>query len=164
MLELTLIRHAESSWSHATLNDYERPLNQRGIDNAPLMGLVLKGLGKEFDLIVSSPAHRAATTTELLAGELSHPSEHIVFEKKLYNADLNTLLDVVQSLPADKIQVALVGHNPGMTEFCNFLCSAGIGNLPTCAIAGIKLAVDDWSAVYRDTGTLELYEYPRKHT
>ena len=146
------------------LSDYERPLNQRGMENAPLMGRVLKDMGKTFDLIVSSPAQRAATTAALLAGELGYPKDNIVFEKKLYDADLNMLLQVVQNLPADKMHVALVAHNPGMTEFCNFLSSAGISNLPTCAVAGIKLAVDDWSAVYRDIGTLELYEYPRKHT
>lgn len=128
------------------------------------MGRVLRDMGKAFDLVVSSPAQRAATTIELLANELGYPNDNIVFEKKLYNADLNTLLEVVQSLPADRTRVALVAHNPSITGLCNFLCSTGISNLPTCAVAGIKLEVDDWSAVYRDTGTLDLYEYPSKYT
>jgi len=164
MLQLTLIRHAKSSWNDALLNDYKRPLNQRGLDNATLMGRILKERGIQFDLMVSSPALRAATTAELLASELGYPTESIDFDKKLYGAEVNTLLEVVQAFPDNKARIALVAHNPGLTDFCNYLCSAGISNLPTCAIAGIEFSVDDWSAVYRDTGTLDLYEYPRKHT
>lgn len=164
MLQLTLIRHAKSSWGDALPGDYERPLNQRGLDNAPLMGRVLRELGIQFDLMVSSPALRAATTTELLAGELGYPINKIIFNKELYGADTNTLLKVVQMLPSSYTRIALVAHNPGLTEFCNYLCNADISNLPTCSAAYIRLEVDDWSAVFRDTGALEQYEYPRKHT
>lgn len=164
MLQLTLIRHAKSSWNDELLRDFDRPLNQRGLDDAPLMGRILKERGIQFDLMVSSPARRAATTAELLAGELGYPVENISFNKSLYGADTNTLLEVVQTLPGNNTRIALVSHNPGLTEFCNYLCNAGIGNMPTCSAACVRLAIDDWSAVFRGTGTIELYEYPRKHT
>ena len=164
MLQLTLIRHAKSSWDEMILSDYKRPLNQRGRDNAPLMGKILKEQGIQFDLMVSSPAVRAAATTELLAAELDYPIKKIVFDKTLYGAETDTLLEVVQALPNDKTRIALVAHNPGLTEFCNYLCNAGISNLPTCSVASIRFDIDDWSAVFRDNGTLELYEFPRKHT
>ncbi len=164
MLQLTLIRHAKSSWDQATLSDYKRPLNQRGLDNAPLMGKILKAQGIQFDLIVSSPAIRAATTSELLATELDYPADKVVFDKTLYGAETGTLLEVVHALPNNKARIAIVAHNPGLTEFCNYLCNAGINNLPTCSVACIHFDMDDWSAIFRDTGTLQLYEFPRKHT
>jgi phosphohistidine phosphatase len=164
MLQLTLIRHAKSSWSNTGLSDFERPLNQRGFDNAPLMGRILKELGIQFDLIVSSPAQRAASTAELLATELGYPVDRISLNDSLYGADVNTLLEVVQALPKDMSRVAMVAHNPGLTDFLNYLCNTDIDNMPTCSAACIRLAVNDWSAVFRETGTLDKYEYPRRHT
>lgn len=32
---LILIRHAKSSWDHPGLRDFERPLNERGLRDAP---------------------------------------------------------------------------------------------------------------------------------
>lgn len=164
MRTLTLIRHAKSSWSDTSLSDFDRPLNKRGLDNAPLMGQLLQEQGVQFDRIISSPAVRAKTTAQLLARELGYPDNAIVYIDELYGAGINSLLDTVQSLPDDCTQVALVAHNPGLTEFCDYLCSAGISNMPTCSIAMIRLQVDTWAAAFKDTGTLERYEYPRKYT
>jgi phosphohistidine phosphatase len=163
MLQLTLIRHAKSSLNDALANDYERPLDQSGLANATLMGRILRAHDIRFDLMISSPAQRASTTAELLAGELGYAGADIVYNKSLYGADVNTLLEVVHTLPDNKTQVALVAHNPGLTEFCDYLCNAAIGNMPTCSVASIRLAVDDWSAVFRETGALYMYEYPGRH-
>ena len=62
MRTLTLIRHAKSSWKDSTLDDFDRPLNKRGKDNAPMMGRLLHKAGVRFDLITTSPALRALTT------------------------------------------------------------------------------------------------------
>ena len=67
MLQLTLIRHAKSSWDNSALSDFERPLNKRGIKNAPLMGKIIKKRGLVFDQIIASPALRAITTARLIA-------------------------------------------------------------------------------------------------
>lgn len=164
MFELTLIRHAKSSWNQPALSDIERPLNERGRANAPLMGSVLKQRGIGFDLMISSPARRAATTAELLAGAIGYDTTAIETEPQLYDASLASLLAVVQALPANLQRVALIAHNPGLSELCDYLCEGAPGDLPTCAVAGIGFHLDDWRAVYRGTGTLIYYEYPRKYT
>ena len=56
MKQLTLMRHAKSSWHHEDLTDFERPLNERGRRAAPLMGAYLGQRFGGFDRIVSSPA------------------------------------------------------------------------------------------------------------
>jgi phosphohistidine phosphatase len=163
MRTLTLIRHAKSSWKDNTLSDFDRPLNKRGEKTAPMMGRLLRELGVSFELIVSSPALRAITTARLIAGQLGYPEKALVEEASLYEATTDRLLQAVHQLPDKKHDVALVGHNPGLTDFCNYLCGAGIENLPTCSVARIRFDTDTWAAVYRDTGELIRYEYPRKH-
>jgi phosphohistidine phosphatase len=163
MRTLTLIRHAKSSWKDSTLTDFDRPLNKRGEKTAPMMGRLLHDMGVSFELIVSSPAARALATARLIAGQLGYPVNTLVEDAGLYEATTDRLLNVVHQLPDRKVDVALVGHNPGLTDFCNYLCGEGIENLPTCAVASIRFDTDTWKAVYRDTGRLIRYEYPRKH-
>lgn len=164
MRTLTLIRHAKSSWKDSSLSDFDRPLNKRGEQNAPMMGRLLKRQGTRFNLMVSSPAQRAITTARLIAAELDQPDETLLSDPRIYEADIEDLLDVVHSLPDDRENVALIGHNPGLTMFCSHLSGENIDNLPTCAVAGIAFEVDTWQAIDRDSGRLVRYEYPRKYT
>ena len=164
MLQLTLIRHAKSSWDNPALSDFDRPLNKRGMKNAPLMGKIISKRGLVFDRIVASPALRAITTAHLIAGKQGFPEQDIQQRDELYDASVDELLDCVHSLDNQYASIALVAHNPGLTSLCNYLSGESIANLPTCAVAVIEFDLDDWRAVYQDTGRLVLYEYPRKHT
>jgi len=164
MLQLTLIRHAKSSWKDTNLSDFDRPLNKRGLDNAPLMGKVMRKHGLGFERMIASPARRAITTASLLARKLGYPVDAIETREELYAASRAQLLDCIHSLDSGDRRVALVGHNPGLTELCNYLCGETIANLPTCAVAVIEFEMDDWQAVFRNSGRLALYEYPRKYT
>ncbi len=164
MLQLTLIRHAKSSWTSGAARDFDRPLNKRGLKNAPLMGKIIRKQGLSFDRIVTSPALRAMTTANLLAEKLGYPEQEIQKLEALYGASVDELLECVHGLNSDEPRIALVAHNPGLTELCNYLSGEAIDNLPTCAVAVIEFELDDWQAVYRDTGRLALYEYPRKYT
>jgi len=164
MLQLTLIRHAKSSWSDAELSDFDRPLNKRGMKNAPLMGKIIKKRGLVFDQIVASPALRAITTARLIAAKLGVPEQDIQQRQELYDASVDELLACLHSLDNSKKSIALVAHNPGLTSLCNHLSGESIINLPTCAVAVIEFDLDDWQALYQDTGRLVLYEYPRKYT
>ena len=164
MLQLTLIRHAKSSWDNPALSDFDRPLNKRGMKNAPLMGKIINKRGLAFEQIVTSPALRAITTAHLIAGKTRFPVEGIEQRQELYGASVHALLNCVQSLDNQYKRIALVAHNPGLTDFCNHLSGESIANLPTCAVAVIEFDLDDWRAVDQDMGRLVLYEYPRKYT
>jgi phosphohistidine phosphatase len=164
MLELTLIRHAKSSWDDPSLDDFDRPLNNRGLRNAPLMGKVLAERGVSFDLMVSSTAARAMTTAKLIAAEIDYAQEDIMTAGSLYEASVDRLLECVHAIDPQYRCVALIGHNPGMTDFCAYLCKRCSGHFPTGAIATVAFQLDDWQAVARDSGRLALFEYPRKYT
>ena len=161
MKKLTIIRHAKSDWGSGIANDFDRPLNRRGNKAAPLMAGRILERGSAPDLLVSSPAQRAVETVELLAQGLKLPQEQIVFHRDIYEASLATLIEVVRYLP-EPGHVALIGHNPGLSELGRWLCTKAPEWLPTCAVLELELAIDDWSAVSPGCATLACYDYPKK--
>lgn len=161
MKELFIIRHAKSSWSNFQERDFDRPLNERGRVAAPEMGERLVKGGITPNAIVSSPAKRAITTARLIAGEFERQIQ-IIEEPKLYHASPLLLLDIVNGLPDKFEKVFLVGHNPGLTDFSEYLSDAQLGSLPTAAVVGIRFEIDSWSLVSGSTGDFFLFDYPKK--
>lgn len=163
MKTLFLVRHAKSSWKYPHLDDFERPLNKRGRDNAPLMGRVLKKRKVAPDLVISSPANRAAATARLLAAAVDYPPEKIQFTAALYEFDENALIDIVKHIDDGVEAVMVVGHNPAITGMANFIADQPVGNIPTCGIFAVELEVLSWADVSAHRGKCKFFEYPRKH-
>ncbi|MFN3343821.1 MAG: SixA phosphatase family protein [Flavobacteriales bacterium] len=163
MKTLYLVRHAKSSWSDLTLSDFDRPLNERGKRNAPFMGKIFRSKGIKPDLIVSSPAKRALSTAKKIAKEIDYETENIKTESSIYEADLRTLLKVVNELPTKAKTVMLFGHNPGITEFANYLAGTDISNIPTCGMVCIRFSTSKWEEISRDTGTFVEFDYPKNY-
>ena len=159
---LLLVRHAKSSWDNADLQDFDRPLNKRGLKNAPEMGKRLLNKNLKINLIYSSPALRAITTAELIAKEINYESKKIIPKQKIYDADLTALIDVVMDIDESCQCAMLVGHNPGFTYLCNYLCNAEIDNMPTCSMAYIEFPVEIWKEIAKYSGKLVDYDYPKK--
>ena len=99
MKTLYLLRHAKSSWSFDELSDQERPLNDRGRDDAALMGQALAKRRICPDMVVSSPAVRAMSTAVLVAHEMQYPHDKIAVEPGIYGADVDDLLAIIRALP-----------------------------------------------------------------
>ena len=160
--QLIIIRHGKSDWADPGTSDFDRPLNHRGNKNAPEMAerLIRKNLVPE--LIVSSPARRAITTAGHFSTTWDMPLENIQQEDSIYEANVTALLKVINKLSNDTERVALVGHNPGLTDLINYLADAHIYNLPTAGIVVIDFLFDDWSLVSQHTGSLFLFDCPKK--
>jgi len=160
--QLLLIRHGKSDWAEPGTADFDRPLNHRGNKNAPEMAERL--LRKEMvpQLIVSSPAKRAITTAGHFSATWDIPLTSIQQEPSIYEANVTALLKVVSKLSNDVDRVAMVGHNPGLTDFINYLADAHIYNLPTAGVVVIDFLFDDWSMVSQHTGSLFLFDCPKK--
>lgn len=158
---LTLVRHAKSSWDQAGIQDFDRPLNQRGLKNAPQMGQRLADKCFRIDCIISSPAVRAISTAEIIAHKIGFETENITQNADIYEASLNSLVSIVHSLEDNLARVMLVGHNPGFTGLANYLSNANIDNLPTCSIMQIQFA-RSWRDISEHTGELIDLDYPKK--
>lgn len=158
---LTLIRHAKSSWEYPELSDFERPLNERGRQDAPLMADKVRKYPPKPDRLVSSPALRAITTAHVFAEVLGLSHEDIVLVPKIYEASASTLLRIVRGLDDGDRHVMLFGHNPGFSELAHLLGPCNFDELPTCAIARFELDIKTWDDVSEDCGRLVRYGYPK---
>ena len=161
MKKIILIRHAKSDWDHPWLADFERPLAERGLRDAPQMAASLKNRGITVDLICSSTAKRAQQTASITAEVLGYLEEKIQWEKSLYHASEDHLLRFIQS-QSDQIQtLVLVGHNPGLTELINLL-GVKLDNLPTSGQFAFSLSTSHWKELSQDTCTFAWWDSPKK--
>lgn len=163
MKTLYVVRHAKSSWADLSLGDFERGLNDRGKGDTLRMGKRLKEKGIHPDVMLSSPAKRALSTARRLAEILKYPKEKIKTDARLYHANDDTILLVVQTIK-DKNDVALLfGHNPGLTDFVNAIAEAEINieNVPTCGVVAFSLPVDSWKDVNWKSGKFQFFDYPK---
>ena len=162
MKKLILIRHAKSDWHSDARSDFERPLNDRGKQAAPLIGSRLAKRNCRPDVLISSPAKRASSTAKRIAREIDYPAETIVYDNEIYEACLNTLLRLVNNLDDRYTRVMLIGHNPGFSELGEWFTSAAPDWLPTCGLLELELPVDSWAEIFEGCATLARYDYPKK--
>ncbi len=162
-LILTLVRHAKSSWGNENLNDFDRPLNDRGLRVAPEMGRRLADKKYSVEAIISSPAIRAITTARIIAEEIGFDVDQIAHNAYIYEAGLDVLVNLVNQINDQFNQVMLVGHNPGFTVLSNYLSNAKIDNMPTCSIAQIQFNKSSWGTISAHSGELIDFNYPKKY-
>ncbi|MFO7525967.1 MAG: histidine phosphatase family protein [Ignavibacteriaceae bacterium] len=161
--QLFLIRHAKSSWKYTGLKDHDRPLNNRGIRDAPFMAK--KILEKKLfpDLILSSSAVRAKNTALIFIDSLNINSSKLIIEEKLYEATYNEILEVMKKVEENINTLFVFGHNPGLTSLHNFLCDSYIVNIPTCGITQYEFS-GNWNALSRNSCKLLEFYYPKKYS
>jgi phosphohistidine phosphatase len=159
---LTLVRHAKSSWNNDSLSDFDRPLNNRGLKNALEMGRRLADASYAVQNIISSPAVRAITTSSIIATEIGFDTKQIVLNDGIYNASLDSLINIVSNIDDRVSSAMLVGHNPGFTSLFNILSNAKIDNMPTCSVVQIQFDKDTWASITEHSGKLIDFDYPKK--
>lgn len=158
---LFLCRHAKSSWKNNSLADIDRPLNKRGIRNAPEMGRRLARRHVRPEMILTSPAVRALATAISIARELGLKGGDIRVVKEMYDTFPAGLLRVVRGQSDSCQALMLVGHNPEITVLANILGGLHIDNIPTCGVVGLDFHVDVWQDIDEDTGKVLFFDYPR---
>jgi phosphohistidine phosphatase len=163
MKTLFVVRHAKSSWDNADQSDFDRPLNERGKRDAPRMGKRLKEKEIHPDLILSSPAKRALSTSKKIAAILKFDKDKIKKYEKLYHADEDGILSVLRNQKDKHETVMIFGHNPGLTDFVNALMndSQDIENIPTCGIVAFKLDISSWKDLTWGKGKFLFFDYPK---
>jgi phosphohistidine phosphatase len=163
MKQLFVIRHAKSSWDSMGLSDFDRPLNERGHRDAPVMAARLHKAGVRLDALISSPANRALTTAQYFAEAFDFKKKEIITLDRLYHASAETIYDVITRELEDKWDsVAIFSHNPGITYFANSLGVVDLDNMPTCGVMGVRVNITSWEAFKNAPCGLILFDYPKK--
>lgn len=160
MKTLLLLRHAKSSWKDDAMRDFDRPLNQRGLKTAPVIGKLIKKRKLQPDLVLSSPAERARQTTQLVI-EAAGLKTELRYDERIYEASVARLLEIVSQIDDEANMVMLVGHNPGFAELLEVLTGEA-HNLPTAALACIELNIEKWNKVRAGAGHLEWLVKPKE--
>lgn len=161
MKSILLIRHAKSSWDAPHLPDFERPLNDRGIDSIRIMGELISKKREIISHFFASSAARAHATGSGLVQKIGQSNKDLSFHKELYHASVSDLLQFTCRISNEMHTVALVGHNPGLTDYFNYLVDNYIDNIPTCGIVKINLNIKEWKEVTKSCGRLEYFEFPK---
>ena len=149
--ELLVLRHGKSDWDAGASDDFTRPLAKRGRKASRRTGRWLAGMALVPDVILSSPAERARSTTELICECAGFDAASVTWEQGLYDAaSASDLLLLLAAAPPDAPRVMLVGHNPVLEELVRLLADESIREhearklLPTAALARLSLPAD-WS-------------------
>jgi len=162
MKKLYIIRHAKSSWGDFSLPDFERPLNERGKTDAPVMARRLLDKKIKIDAFISSPAKRAKKTCKLFCSEFQVKEDKIIFIDKLYLAPAETFFEVIDDLDDKYEHVAIFAHNPGVTDLANRLCKdVHIDEMPTCSIFAVEADIKKWKDFKETEKKFLFFDYPK---
>lgn len=154
MKRVILVRHAKSV-SHGYDQDYDRPLAERGEEDALTISLELQKKNIHPDLIIASPAVRTSQTSWIYADTLGYSKKAILFEKKLYSGKTSeNFLAMLQELEDEKETVIVFGHNPTIYYYMNYLLRDFNDDVPTCSTVGIDFEVDSWSKLRERQGKM----------
>lgn len=158
---LFLIRHGKANDPTSGSSDFVRTLKESGKADAHLMAERLKNQGMVPTHIISSPAARALGTAKVFSEVWGLATLDIKTELFIYEADITSLLSILNNLNNAFHDVAIFGHNPGITEFANYLTDEGIVNMPTSGVVVIDFPFDDWRQLSQQTGDVVLFDYPK---
>lgn len=161
MKSVIIIRHAKSSWDQLGVDDFDRPLNDRGKEDAPKMAKRLLERNIKVDAFISSSAKRARKTAAIFIKEFDGQKEDIILVPELYLAGPEAFYTAISKAPAAANTIALFAHNPGITEFANELTDVRIDDMPTCAIFGVKAEIENWSAFREAEKQYWFFDYPK---
>jgi phosphohistidine phosphatase len=163
MKTIIFVRHAKSDWGNPDISDFERPLNKRGLRDAPFMADLIASKGVKTDLIISSPANRAITTAKYFAKALNYDKEQIEQINLIYTSGILSIIEMLASLDNQYKTVMLFGHNPAISSLVFKLSGGKVTEMSTCAVACIDFDIQNWSELNEAEGKLRFYEYPKKY-
>jgi phosphohistidine phosphatase len=161
MKQLLLVRHAKSDWNDSSLSDFDRPLNERGKRDAPVMAHRLLDKKIKIDGFITSPAKRARKTATVFAKEYKVDKGDLIVVDELYLAPEETFYKVITGANDSLDTIAIFSHNPGITEFANLLTDVRIDNIPTCGIFAITIDCKHWSDFRHSKKEFWFFDFPK---
>lgn len=160
MKRLYIVRHAKSDWSF-DVDDFDRPLNDRGKRDAPMMAARLRQRNVQLDALLSSTAVRAWRTAQLFTTVYEREEKTIIGIPALYHASAETIYDVISGVSDNYESIAIFTHNNGITDFANSLGIIRIDNMPTCSVLGFAANMHSWKQIREAEKMLLFFDYPK---
>ena len=164
MLRLTLIRHGDADWKDASIADFDRPLNKRGVGEAEGIGKVLMENELVPELLLASTSKRTQQTAEIVGRMLGLPTRRVKLVEPLYLARAEVILTLAQSTGPKVKHLAVVGHNPGISELARGFApdDAPMAELSTASACTLTFNVKSWAAIAPPAMRADRYDPPVK--
>jgi len=161
MKTLYIVRHAKSSWEYEGIKDIDRPLKQRGINDAYLISNVLTEKIATPDVFVASCANRALHTGMIFSYTFNYPLVNLKISKSLYSFSDGYLTKTVKALDDSFDSAIIFSHDHGISDFVNKFGSIQVEHVPTCGVIGIKFEANHWKNI--KSGKTILTEFPKHY-
>lgn len=161
MKKLYIVRHAKSSWEYEGINDIDRPLKKRGINDAYLISSVLQKKVERPDVFVSSCANRALHTAMIFSYSFNYPLANLRISKSLYSFSDGYLIKTVKALDDSFDSAIIFSHDHGISDFVNKFGSKLLNHVPTCGVVGIKFENEHWKNI--KSGKTFLTDFPKNY-
>lgn len=166
MLRLYIMRHAKSSWAIPGARDFDRELNERGLQDLKKLSKVMKNEKIFPDKIVCSSATRTRQTLDAVMDVFENEPE-IIFTERLYSSGLDEYIDIINSNSGIK-SIMIIGHNPMCGSLATSLPGSGDAlelekiayKYPTAALSIIDFEAKDWSEIAKGKGILQKSIFP----
>ncbi len=154
MKRVIIVRHAKTI-QHGYDQDFDRTLTERGEENADQISSEMVKVGINPDLIISSPAVRTTQTTKIYAKNLAYSTAAVRYEKKLYSGmQSGSFSRMLQELDNKYTTVMVVGHNPAVYYFLDYLLPGFSLDVPTCSTVVVDFEIDNWEELKERSGRM----------
>lgn len=160
---LFVVRHGKARSKEVGEKDQERLLEAEGLRQAARLGSYLYNKNTQISAIISSSAIRAMQTAEQIADKLNYDLSRIVADEDLYEASVRILLEKVNNLNNAWNEVVIVGHNPVVSYFVEFLTGHHFDGMETGSVVKIACFTDNWMELTKDTASFEYYTSPNDY-
>ncbi|AZJ32290.1 phosphohistidine phosphatase [Tenacibaculum mesophilum] len=161
MKTLYIVRHAKSSWKYESVKDIDRPLKERGINDAHLLSKYLAEEIKRPDVFLSSSANRALHTAVIFCENFGYPLSNLKIKRQLYSFSDGYLVKTVKALDDSFNSAIVFSHDHGINSFVNKFGNKPIAHVTTCGVIGIEFDTKHWKDIKK--GNTVLVEFPKNH-
>jgi len=160
---LFIVRHGKARPKEVGEKDQERALDAEGLRTATRLGAYLYNKNTDISALISSTAVRARHTSEQIADQINYDISKIIFDEDLYEASVRIVLDKVNAFSDDWNEVVIVGHNPVLSYFVEYITGYHFEGLEAGGIVKIACSVDSWLEVAQGNCSFEYYTSPKDY-
>ena len=153
MLTLLVLRHTKPESTAASGRDHDRPLSDRGKQDAAFIGRHLSAADSRPDSVITSSALRARSTVDI-AAESGGWQCPIQATDTFYDTVPGVALEKVQAEPDTTKLLLISGHEPTWSALVSFLIGGGSMHFPAGGLACIEFHVQHWRDVQPSGGQL----------
>jgi phosphohistidine phosphatase len=157
---LFIVRHAMANAAEPEMRDIDRILSSEGLQQSSRMGVFLSKKNASISAIISSNAVRAIQTSEQIADQLGYDISKIISDEDLYEASVRILLNKIHEINNYWSEVVVVGHNPVLSYFVEYLTGHHFDGMAAGSLVKISSAVKDWTEIAQENSSFEYYVSP----